>query len=74
MGSTTINQVNSKLKNLPDTLLKEVEKYIDFLTFKYNQDAQDIPQWHRDIVLKRIQDKKEPVDAFEMVDDLETEE
>jgi len=70
MSTTTIKQVNSKLKQLPVTLLEEVERYIDFLTFKLNQDTQDIPQWHKDIVLERIQDAQKPVDAFEMLDDV----
>ncbi|HUH46564.1 MAG TPA: hypothetical protein VLZ54_05370 [Arenibacter sp.] len=70
MSPTTIKQVNSKLKQLPATLLEEVERYIDFLTFKLDQDKQDIPQWHKDTVLKRIQDVQKPVDAFEMLDDL----
>ena len=73
MNTTTIKQVNSKLKQLPDTLLEEVERYIDFLTFKYKQETQDIPQWQKDIVLKRVKDAKKPVDAFEMLDDLENE-
>lgn len=70
MSTTTIKQVNSKLKQLPVTLLQEVERYIDFLTFKLNQDTKDIPQWHKDIVLERIQEAQKPVDAFEMLDDL----
>jgi len=73
MNTTTIKQVNSKLKQLPDTLLEEVERYIDFLTFKHKQETQDIPQWQKDIVLKRVKDAKKPVDAFEMLDDLENE-
>lgn len=73
MNSTTIQQVNSKLKQLPETLLEEVERYIDFLTFKHKQDSEDIPKWHKDIVLKRIKESKEPIDAFDMLDDLEKE-
>ena len=34
MTATALKHVNSKLKNLPDTLVDEVEKYIDFLTFR----------------------------------------
>lgn len=70
MNTTAIQHVNSKLKNLPDSLLGEVEKYIDFLAFKYSQEEQEIPQWHKEEVLKRVKDKKNPVDAFVMVDDL----
>lgn len=73
MNTTTIKQVNSKLKQLPDTLLGEVERYIDFLTFKHKQDSQDIPQWHKDIVLGRVKEARKPVDAFDMLDDIEKE-
>ncbi|HUH26506.1 MAG TPA: hypothetical protein VLY87_07750 [Flavobacterium sp.] len=73
MNTTTIKQVNSKLKQLPETLLEEVERYIDFLTFKYKQDTEDVPQWHKDLVLKRVKEAKTPVDAFDMLDELENE-
>ena len=72
MATAALKHVNSKLKNLPDTLVEEVEKYIDFLTFKYSQESQELPQWHKDIVLGRIQENKTPVDAFEMLDSLES--
>jgi|JI10StandDraft_1071094.scaffolds.fasta_scaffold2567106_1 hypothetical protein len=71
MTETAIKHVNTKLKTLPDALVEEVEKYIDFLTFKYSQESQNIPEWHKEVVLKRIKDKKAPVDAFEMLDNLE---
>jgi hypothetical protein len=71
MTTTAIKHVNSKLKNLPDTLVEEVEKYIDFLTYKYSQDNQNIPQWHEEIVKQRIKDNKIPVDAFEMLKSLD---
>lgn len=70
MNATTIKDVKTKLERLPEALLEEVEKYIDFLTFKHSQ---DIPQWHKDIVLKRIDENKEPVDAFEMIERLDDE-
>lgn len=71
MTAAAIKHVNTKLKELPDALLGEVEKYIDFLAFKYSQESQEIPQWHKDVVINRIKDKKTPVDAFEMLDNLE---
>ncbi len=71
MTTTAIKHVNSKLKNLPDALVEELEKYIDFLTFRYTQESQDIPQWHKDIVLKRMSEKQTPIDAFTMLDDLD---
>ncbi len=70
MTATALKQVNSKLKNLPDTLVEEVEKYIDFLTFKHSQETSNVPEWHKEIVLNRIKDKQTPIDAFEMLDDL----
>jgi hypothetical protein len=74
MDVTNIEKVSSKLKNLPDSLLKEIENYIDFLAFKQSQSNDEIPQWQKDIVLKRVQEENEPVDAFEMLDKLEAEE
>lgn len=70
MTATALKHVNSKLKNLPDTLVEEVEKYIDFLTFKHSQETSNVPEWHKEIVLNRIKDKQTPIDAFEMLDDI----
>lgn len=72
MTATSIKQVNAKLKNLPDALVEEVEKYIDFLAFRHSQKIDEVPEWHKEIVLKRIKDKKAPVDAFTMLDNLES--
>jgi hypothetical protein len=33
----------------------------------------DIPQWQKDIVLERIKNSQTPVDAFEMIEQLEKE-
>jgi hypothetical protein len=33
----------------------------------------EIPQWQKDIVLERIKNPQTPVDAFEMIDQLEKE-
>jgi hypothetical protein len=71
MTATALKHVNDKLKNLPDSLIDEVENYIDFLAYKYAQDANQIPQWHKDEVLKRIKLDKKPVDAFEMINNLD---
>ena len=72
MQTSTINQVNNKLKTLPEKLLKEVENYIDFLAFKYLQeDAPEIQQWQKDIVMERMNNPQKPVDALKMVLDLE---
>lgn len=73
MNTTTLKQVNAKLKQLPETLLEEVERYIDFLTFKHKQDTEGVSQEHQDLVLKRVKEGNKPVDAFEMLDELENE-
>ena len=70
MKTTALNHINSKLKNLPEPLLEEVEKYIDLLTCKHNQDIQEIPQWQQELVIKRKKENRTPVDAFEMIEEL----
>ena len=71
MKAAALKHVNDKLKNLPNSLIEEVENYIDFLAYKYSQESNEIPQWQKDEVFKRIKLNKKPVDAFEMIDDLE---
>jgi hypothetical protein len=71
MTAITLKYVNGKLKNLPDSLIEEVEIYIDFLAYKYAQEDNSAPQWHKDEVSKRIKLNDKPVDAFEMIDNLE---
>ncbi|SFN19487.1 hypothetical protein SAMN05421741_10252 [Paenimyroides ummariense] len=73
MDSNSLKQVNYKLKQLPEKFLEEIERYIDFLTFKHKQETEDITQWQKDLVLKRIKEAKNPVDAFDMLDELENE-
>ncbi|WP_396172516.1 hypothetical protein [Flavobacterium sp.] len=72
MTTAALKHVNNKLKNLPDALVEEVEKYIDFLAFKHSQENQQIPQWQQDLVIKRINENQMPVDAFDMIDDLDS--
>ncbi len=71
MKAAALKHVNDKLKNLPNSLIEEVENYIDFLAYKYSQESNEIPQWQKDEVFNRIKRNKKPVDAFEMIDDLE---
>ena len=71
MTTSALKHVSDKLKNLPDSLIEDVEKYIDFLDYKYTQETNDIPQWHKDEVIKRIKRNQKPVDAFDMIDSLE---
>lgn len=56
MTTTAIKKLTSKLKVLPDELLLEVEKYLDFLNYKYTQEASlsNIPQWQKDLVMERM--------------------
>ena len=71
MAATSLNYVNDELKNLLDSLIEEVEIYIDFLAYKHAQEVNSVPQWHQDEVSKRIKLNKKPVDAFEMIENLE---
>ena len=71
MTTSALKHVSDKLKNLPDSWIEDVEKYIDFLDYKYTQETNDIPQWHKDEVIKRIKLNQKPVDAFDMIDSLE---
>jgi hypothetical protein len=71
MTATALKQVNNKLKNLPDSLIDEVESYIDFLAFKHSQESNQIPQWHKDEVSSRIMLNQKPIDAFDMIDNLD---
>ena len=71
MTVTALKQVNNKLKNLPDSLIDEVESYIDFLAYKHFQESNQIPQWHKDEVSRRIKLNQKPVNAFDMIDNLE---
>lgn len=32
---------------------------------------EEIPHWHKDVLDERLRDKKEPVDAFQMLDNIE---
>lgn len=73
MNSNSLKQVNFKLKQLPDIFLEDVERYIDFLVFKYEKETDEIPEWHKEIVLKRLSNGNKPIDAFEMLNELENE-
>ncbi len=60
MNATTIEQVNSKLKQLPESLLEEVERYIDFLTYKHNQETEfELSDEQKEILDNRLNEPKE---------------
>lgn len=71
MKTILLKSINDKLKKFPDNLIEEVENYIDFLEYKHLQVSSEIPQWHKDEVLKRIAINEKPLDAFEMIDNLD---
>lgn len=71
MTATALKHVNDKLKNLPDSLIEEVESFIDFLAYKHAQESDSIPQWHKEEVLSRIKLNETPVDAYDMIDNLD---
>jgi len=54
MNESTIKQVNAKLKQLPENLLEDVERYIDFLTFRHKLEKEHIPQWQKNILDNRL--------------------
>lgn len=74
MNTSTIKQVNDKLKVLPENLLEEVEKYIDFLSFRYLQEDPDegcdIPEWHKTIVAERLEEYRKNPQNVKNFDDL----
>ncbi|MCC9044131.1 hypothetical protein LNQ81_15780 [Myroides sp. M-43] len=48
--------------------------FIDYLTLEEKEEeSSNIPQWQQSIVLDRIEDSTEFVDAFEMLAELEDE-
>ena len=60
MNATTIEQVNLKLKQLPESLLEEVERYIDFLTYKHNQETEfELSDEQKEILDNRLNETKE---------------
>lgn len=68
--SERLKRVNYKLENLPENLLREVDLFIDYLT---EEELSNIPQWQQSIVLDRIENSTEFVDAFEMLAQLKNE-
>ena len=71
MTATILKNVNDKLKNLPDSFIEEVGSYIDFLAYKYSQESNEIPQWQKEEVLNRIKLNDKPIDAYDMIDNLD---
>ena len=60
MNATTIEQVNSKLKQLPESLLDEVERYIECLTYKHYQETEfEVSVEQKEILDNRLNEPKE---------------
>jgi hypothetical protein len=51
-------------------LIKKYKKLDNEIVIK---NVQEIPVWQKEIVMNRIENKQEPIDAFEMLNTLENE-
>lgn len=74
MNLLSITKVQSKIKNLPDSLLKELEEYVDFLLYKHekqNLNEIEVEEWQKNIVLERLETMETSEDAFEMLKDFQ---
>ena len=76
MSTITATNINEKINSLPDSLLQEVDKFIDFLNFKEQQIdwANHLTENQRLLVNKGISDIKEmrfysDQNAREMIND-----
>ena len=75
MENTALENINSKLKMLPEVLLEEVESYIDYLKFRSSKGESLYHQkWQEDLVSERMRDPKPHVNAFEMIKKIEDDE
>jgi hypothetical protein len=59
MNTITPLQINKKINLLPVTLLQEVDKYIDFLNFKYADLGQQLSENQIQIIEKGTKDIEE---------------
>jgi hypothetical protein len=59
MKTITSIQVNKKINSLPPSLLQEVDKYIDFLTYKYSDWAEQLSEQQIQLIEKGIKDIEE---------------
>lgn len=59
MKTITSLQLNKKISSLPASLLQEVDKYIDFLTYKYSDWAEQLSEQQIQLVEKGIKDIEE---------------
>jgi hypothetical protein len=59
MKTITPLQVNQKINSLPASLLQEVDKYIDFLNYKYSDWAEQLSEQQMQLIEKGIKDIEE---------------
>jgi hypothetical protein len=59
MKTITPLQVNQKINSLPASLLQEVDKYIDFLNYKYSDWAEQLSKQQMQLIEKGIKDIEE---------------
>jgi hypothetical protein len=59
MNPITPLEVNKKINSLPATLLQEVDKYIDFLTYKYSDWAEQLSEQQIQLIEKGTKDIEE---------------
>jgi hypothetical protein len=52
MKTITPLQVNQKINSLPTSLLQEVDKYIDFLNYKYSDWAEQLSEQQMQLIEK----------------------
>jgi hypothetical protein len=59
MKTITPLQVNQKINSLPASLLQEVDKCIDFLTYKYSDWADQLSEQQIQLIEKGLKDIEE---------------
>ncbi|RVT78338.1 DUF2281 domain-containing protein [Flavobacterium sufflavum] len=59
MKTITPLEVTKKINALPASLLQEVDKYIDFLTYKYSDWAEQLSEEQIQLIEKGVKDIEE---------------
>jgi hypothetical protein len=59
MKTVTPSQVTKKINSLPASLLQEVDKYIDFLNYKYSDWAEQLSEDQMQLIEKGTKDIEE---------------
>ena len=62
---TTIKDIESNLKTLPQEFLYEVNDFIDFLKYKYSKESNyRVPDWQKDEVERRVEYAQKHPESF----------